>query len=239
MATYTTGELAKICGISIRTIQYYDQKNLLSPDHFNESGKRIYSNKELQTLRIILGYKQLGFTLKDIRKVMANQQNYAVLELLLDRQITRLDQQIKVLEAQKQSAQYISDTLHNSEPLLENTLGDIDGTMQKNKELKQLHQLLILFGILADLLEIGLLFLGIVNGIWWPMFIGIPIIVFIAGYMTKEYNQNTAYICPNCKTVFKIRLKKLFFSAHTPKTRKLICPHCGKKAYCIETFAKE
>ncbi|ANK65518.1 hypothetical protein AYR54_09880 [Loigolactobacillus backii] len=207
MATYTTGELAKICGVSIRTIQYYDQKNLLSPDHFNKSGKRIYSNKELQTLRIILGYKQLGFTLKDIRKVMANQQNYAVLELLLDRQITRLDQQIKVLEAQKQSAQYISDTLHNSEPLLENTLDDIDGTMQKNKELKQLHQLLILFGILADLLEIGLLFLGIVNGIWWPMFIGIPIIVFIAGYMTKEYNQNTAYICPNCKTIFKIGLK--------------------------------
>ena len=44
---YTTGELAKICNVSVRTVQYYDQKGLLKPDRVEN--KRRYFSKAAKT----------------------------------------------------------------------------------------------------------------------------------------------------------------------------------------------
>ena len=43
------------------------------------------------------------------------------------------------------------------------------------------------------------------------------------------------YICPNCDYKFVPELKKFMFAAHTPHTRRLRCPNCHKKSYCLET----
>ena len=40
---YTTGEIAKLCGVSVRTVQYYDSKNILNPSAVTEGGRRIYN----------------------------------------------------------------------------------------------------------------------------------------------------------------------------------------------------
>lgn len=50
---YTTGEMAKLCGVSVRTVQYYDKRGILMPDELSEGGRRIYSEDDLHKLRII------------------------------------------------------------------------------------------------------------------------------------------------------------------------------------------
>ena len=53
MSKYTTGEMAKLCGVSVRTVQYYDSRNLLVPSELSEGGRRLYSEDDLRKLKVI------------------------------------------------------------------------------------------------------------------------------------------------------------------------------------------
>ncbi|MCU9815993.1 MerR family DNA-binding transcriptional regulator [Paraclostridium sp. AKS73] len=48
---YTTGEFAKMAGVTIRTIRYYDNKGILKASHHNELGYRLYSNNDFIKLK--------------------------------------------------------------------------------------------------------------------------------------------------------------------------------------------
>lgn len=71
----TVNEIAKLTGISKRTIRYYDQIGLLTPAEINESGYRLYDDESLKTLRQILFFKELDFSLKDIKSII-NSENF-------------------------------------------------------------------------------------------------------------------------------------------------------------------
>lgn len=63
---YTTGEFAKMAGVTIRTIRYYDAKGILKPSHHNSSGHRLYSNEDFIKLKKILALKYLGLSLDEV-----------------------------------------------------------------------------------------------------------------------------------------------------------------------------
>ena len=63
-------ELAKISGVSTRTLRYYDQIGLLSPAEKSEAGYRIYTLKEIDLLQQILFYRALGMKLSDIKEII-------------------------------------------------------------------------------------------------------------------------------------------------------------------------
>lgn len=63
-------ELADLVGVSVRTLHYYDQIGLLSPKKAHDSGYRIYSNEDLETLQQILFFRELGFPLKEIKEII-------------------------------------------------------------------------------------------------------------------------------------------------------------------------
>src|SRR5699024_1414000 len=67
---YTVSELAKISGISSRTLRYYDQIGLLKPAEVNKSGYRIYKQKELDLLQQILFSREMDMRLEDIKKII-------------------------------------------------------------------------------------------------------------------------------------------------------------------------
>ena len=67
---YTVHQLGKMAGISTRTLRYYDEIGLLEPCRINSSGYRIYGRAEVDTLQQILFYRELGFGLKDIAKII-------------------------------------------------------------------------------------------------------------------------------------------------------------------------
>ena len=55
MSKYTTGEIAKLCGVSVRTVQYYDERGILIPSELSEGGRRLYSEDD---------YKKVSSTLQ-------------------------------------------------------------------------------------------------------------------------------------------------------------------------------
>lgn len=63
----TIGEVAKKLGITVRTLQYYDEVNLLSPSSESQGGRRLYTDRDIIKLYQILSLKHLGFSLDDIK----------------------------------------------------------------------------------------------------------------------------------------------------------------------------
>ena len=70
MKQWTTGEVAKQKNISIRTLRYYDQINLLTPSYKDDNGRRYYSEKDLFQLEKILFLKSLALPLENIRDLL-------------------------------------------------------------------------------------------------------------------------------------------------------------------------
>lgn len=66
---YTSGEFAEEAHVSIRTIRYYDQKNLLKPAVRTKGSARRYTDQDFAKLQQILLLKYLGFSLSDIREI--------------------------------------------------------------------------------------------------------------------------------------------------------------------------
>ncbi|HJF85888.1 MAG TPA: MerR family transcriptional regulator [Companilactobacillus farciminis] len=66
---YTSGEFAEKAHVSIRTIRYYDQKNLLKPAARAKGGARRYTDQDFAKLQQILLLKYLGFSLNEIREM--------------------------------------------------------------------------------------------------------------------------------------------------------------------------
>lgn len=70
-AQLTIGQLAKIVGVNIQIIRYYERLNLLRPSARRPSGYRLYSHQEERRLRFIKNAQALGFTLREINELLA------------------------------------------------------------------------------------------------------------------------------------------------------------------------
>jgi DNA-binding transcriptional MerR regulator len=68
---YRVGDIAKLIGVSVRTLHHYDQIGLLRPSDRSESGHRLYTDDDLLRLQQILTLRSLGFPLKQIQEVLA------------------------------------------------------------------------------------------------------------------------------------------------------------------------
>lgn len=63
-------QIAKLTGVSTRTLQYYDEIGLLKPTKLTAAGYRMYDDDALQTLQQILFFRELGFPLKEIKQIL-------------------------------------------------------------------------------------------------------------------------------------------------------------------------
>ena len=69
---YTVNQLAKLSGVSVRTLHYYDEIGLLKPTFVGENNYRYYEDEELLKLQQILFYRQLNFSLNDIQRILGD-----------------------------------------------------------------------------------------------------------------------------------------------------------------------
>lgn len=72
MKPMTVKQVSELTGVSVRTLQYYDNIGLLSPAERTEAGYRLYSEDQLARLQEILLFRELEFPLKEIRKIMTS-----------------------------------------------------------------------------------------------------------------------------------------------------------------------
>ena len=106
-------QVAKLTGVSIRTLQYYDEIDLLKPSKLTTSGYRMYDDDALQTLQQILFFKELEFPLKEIKQILEKPYFDRVSafkkqkELLLLKR-DRLDRLIQLLEHLEKGEQCMS-----------------------------------------------------------------------------------------------------------------------------------
>jgi len=89
----TVKEVSNLTEVSIRTLQYYDKIGLLHPAHRTQAGYRLYDDAALERLQQILLFRELEFSLEDIRKILKNPE--------FDRE-KALEQQITLLNLKKQ-----------------------------------------------------------------------------------------------------------------------------------------
>ena len=70
MSGHTVKQVAKLSGVSVRTLHHYDEVGLLKPASVGENGYRYYGREELLRLQQILFHRELGFSLEEIARVM-------------------------------------------------------------------------------------------------------------------------------------------------------------------------
>lgn len=102
---YTAGELAKLTGVSYKTIRYYLDKKLIKPEYVTDSGYRMYGRKTIETLQRIILLKYLDFSLDSVKEILKEEESLEIFkkqEELLQAQKTHLEQVIlAVKEIQK------------------------------------------------------------------------------------------------------------------------------------------
>jgi DNA-binding transcriptional MerR regulator len=67
---YTVGEIARLAGVTVRTLHHYDEIGLLTPSGHTHSGYRIYGEPDLERLHEVLVYRELGLPLEEIRALL-------------------------------------------------------------------------------------------------------------------------------------------------------------------------
>lgn len=95
---YTVGELAKIAGVSLKTIHFYDSKGLLKPVSYSKAGYRYYDRNSLFMLQRILMLKYLGFPLKEIAQMITERSSETNMANQLAHQKSLLIERKKHLE---------------------------------------------------------------------------------------------------------------------------------------------
>lgn len=238
MPNYSTGELASLCGVTVRTVQYYDKKELLKPSQLSEGGRRLYSDGDLQKMQVICLLRQLGLSLDTIRRIMQEENSSEVITLLLTEQSKKLEAEIAERRSQMEKIHQILRGLKAQGTFSMESLTDIADCMENRKKLHKTYGLMIVVGILMSATEVGTVLLWIFTGNWIPFAIGMPLVVLCGAVLTGLYYRRVTYICPDCHHKFRPKFWAFFFAGHTPRTRRLTCPSCGHKSYCIETASE-
>lgn len=240
MSKYTTGEIAKLCGVTVRTVQYYDSRNILVPSALSEGGRRLYSEEDLKRMKIICFLRETGLPINSISQLLSEDDPGSVISLILEQQEQALCAEISERQTQLEKLTELQKGLKTVEHFSVESIGDIAHLMTNKKLLWKVRTLMLAVGIPLEIIEWVTLILAFKTGIWWPYLLGMTLVIAGAAWMVWYYFENVDYICPHCHTVFKPKFKEMFWARHTPTTRKLTCTHCGHRGFCIETYsAKE
>ena len=96
-------QVAKLTGITVRTLHYYDEIGLLKPGKVTQAGYRLYGPEDLEQLQQILFFRELDFSLEDIRQILRSPAYDKTLALKNHRQMllqkrSRIDSLIALVE---------------------------------------------------------------------------------------------------------------------------------------------
>ncbi len=129
---WKVGELAKLTGITVRTLHHYDQIALLVPSLHSEAGHRLYSRKDLARLQQIISLKQLGFTLDEARDLLDNPDFRP--DEAIRMQLERLRQQIRLQEDLRIRLEHLHELIRTQQDLSSAQLIEIIEVMKMTEK---------------------------------------------------------------------------------------------------------
>jgi DNA-binding transcriptional MerR regulator len=100
---FTVGELAKLTGITVRTLHHYDQIGLVQPSDRSQAGYRLYGDADVLRLQQVLLYRELGLPLDEIAGVLDDPRHSPAAALAKHRDVllakrARLDAMLAALD---------------------------------------------------------------------------------------------------------------------------------------------
>ncbi|MBR5247470.1 MAG: MerR family transcriptional regulator [Lachnospiraceae bacterium] len=239
MSMYTTGEIAKLCGVSVRTVQYYDTRSILVPSELSEGGRRLYSEQDLKRMKIICFLRDAGISINSIGELLSEGNPGSVISVLLEQQEQILQGEISERKAKLDIIDGIRKAIKSVENFTVEFIGDIAYSMENKKKMKRLHVILLVSGIPTGIIQWTSFILWITTGVWWPIFVWVLLAIPYGIWASNFYFKRVVYICPQCHEVFKPDFKEALWARHTPTLRKLTCTCCGYHGFCVETYGKE
>jgi DNA-binding transcriptional MerR regulator len=107
--TYTVKQVAAMSGVSVRTLHFYDETALLKPAYVGANGYRFYEEAQLLILQQILFYRELGFELKQIKKILGRRDFEKVAALQSHRKVleTNLARTRQLIETIDKTIQHL------------------------------------------------------------------------------------------------------------------------------------
>lgn len=130
--SYTVGRLAALAGVSVRTLHHYDEIGLLSPSGRSEAGYRLYTHADLERLQQVLFFRELGFALDDIKRVMEDPSYDVRSALRMQRQV--LEERASRTKTMIEAVDAALDALERGEPMKPETMfGSFDPTQYERE----------------------------------------------------------------------------------------------------------
>ena len=236
MSQYTTGEVAKACGVTVRTVQFYDRRGILVPSALTEGGRRLYSAEDVKRMKIICFLRETGLSLDTIGQLLKEEDPGSVISIMLEQQEQVLREEIDERRGKLERLTELKDALATVPSFSIDTIGDMAILMENRKKMQTMHRNMLLTGIPLGILQLASILLWIFRGIWQPFVLWAVLAILYGILWSRYYFRHTAYICPQCHEVFRPAFREAFFANHTPKTRKLTCVKCGHHGFCVETW---
>ena len=134
---YSIGEVSEICGVPIKTLRYYDEIGLLTPEYRNQESKyRYYSKGQMINLFIIRQFRTLGLSLKEIKQLFADV-NIQEMEKAINRRLREISEEINKLENCKAAGENLMNRLHRGGDILSQYNGEFASAY--NEALEQIN----------------------------------------------------------------------------------------------------
>ena len=130
----TVGKAAKKMGVTVRTLQYYDKKGLLSPSAESEGGRRLYTDKDLVILHQIISLKSLGFSLDDIKQRLISLETPADVANALTEQADDIRKKIEQLKASLKAIEQLKTEVLQMQTVNFTTYADIIINLQMKND---------------------------------------------------------------------------------------------------------
>ena len=147
MSKYTTGEIAKLCGVSVRTVQYYDSRNILIPSELSEGGRRLYSEDDLKRMRIICFLREAGVPISSIGQLFEEEHPEKAISILLDQQEKALKSEIAEGQKKLEIIETIKRSLKEIDSFTVESIGDIAHIMKQKDKLAKMRWMLVFVGL--------------------------------------------------------------------------------------------
>lgn len=123
METLTIGRLARLGGVNLETIRYYEREGLLQKPPRTPAGYRLFPSETARRLRFIKRAQELGFSLGEIRELLALRMRPGTkrehIRARADAKIADIEQKIQTLEAMKKTLCKLTERCDNCGPLSE------------------------------------------------------------------------------------------------------------------------
>lgn len=137
---YSSGEFARMAGVTLRTIRYYDAHDILKPSLVSPAGARFYTDTDFARLQQILLLKYLGFSLEDIREMTIKDPDSHFMLNALNVQLKLVQDRIEQMQLVEKTIQDTADAISKEHTVDWSRMLDLIHLTVMEKSLKNQYQ---------------------------------------------------------------------------------------------------